>query len=134
MVISGGAMTEEFHDAGKAYASAEHERGVGMSKLMGDDPRGDSRRSGDAVQGFTESAKQHFPPARPCQKEAISRRRIERSQESEALYQLADKRIHRNQPFGFHLAERDMNCPLPRKAGVQAIGRQIDALADAWRM
>jgi hypothetical protein len=24
-------MTEEFHDAGKAYASAEHERGVGMS-------------------------------------------------------------------------------------------------------
>ena len=34
-------MTEEFHDAGKAYARAEHECGVGMSELMRDDPRGD---------------------------------------------------------------------------------------------
>jgi hypothetical protein len=86
-----GAMTEEFHDAGKAYASAEHAFGVGMSKLMRDDPRGDSCRCGDLVEGFTESAKQHFPSARPCQKEAIGRRRIERAQKSEALYQLADK-------------------------------------------
>jgi len=103
-----GAMTEEFHDAGKAYASAEHECGVGVSKLMRDDPRGDSRRGGDFVQRFTESAKQHFPSAGPCQKESIGRRRIERSQESEALHQLVDKRIHRNQAFGFHLGGKSI--------------------------
>jgi hypothetical protein len=27
-------MTEEFHDAGKAYASAEHECGVGVSQSI----------------------------------------------------------------------------------------------------
>jgi hypothetical protein len=116
-------MTEEFHDAGKAHASAEHECGVGMSELMWNDPRGDACRSGDRVEGLTKSANQHFPPARPRQKEAVGRRGIERAQESEALHQLADKRIHRNQPFGFRFAERDMNCPFPRSAGVQAIGR-----------
>jgi hypothetical protein len=28
-----GAMAQEFHDAGKAYASAEHERGVGVPAM-----------------------------------------------------------------------------------------------------
>jgi len=41
---------------------------------MRDDPRGDSCRFGDLVEGFTESAKQHFPSARPCQKAAILQR------------------------------------------------------------
>ena len=45
-----GAMTEEFHDAGKAYARTEHRCGVGVSKLMRDDPHGDSRRGSDFVQ------------------------------------------------------------------------------------
>ena len=44
---------------------------------MRDDPRGDSRRGGDFVQRFAESAKQHFPSARAAQEEAIRRRRIE---------------------------------------------------------
>src|ERR1700730_5033806 len=85
------AVPEELHDAGKAYASTEHECGVRVSELMRDDPRGDSCRFGDLVEGFTESAKQHLPSARPRQKEAVGRRRIERAQKSEALHQLADK-------------------------------------------
>src|SRR5580704_601068 len=68
-------MTEEFHDAGKTYASAEHECGVGVSKLMRDDPGGDSRRGGDFVQRFADSTKQHFPSFGPRQKEAIGWRR-----------------------------------------------------------
>jgi hypothetical protein len=120
-----GAMTEEFHDAGKADARAEHECGVGVSKLMRDDARGDSRCSRDVVQCFTESSKQHFPSARPGQKKAIGRRRVERAPEAEALNELANERIHRNHAFGFHLAERDVNCPFPRNASTQA-NRKID--------
>ena len=47
-------MPEEFHDAGEAYAGAEHESGIGITQLMRDDPSGDSRRSGDFVQRFAD--------------------------------------------------------------------------------
>src|SRR6185369_16744900 len=104
-------------------ARAEHECGVGMSELMRDDPRGDSCGFGDLVEGFTESAKQHLPSAWPSQKKAIGRRRVERAEKAEALHQLANERIHRNHAFGFHLTERDMNCPFPRNASAQAIER-----------
>ena len=96
-------MTEEFHDAGKSYSSAEHECGVGVSKLMWDDPGGDSRRSGDFMQRFADSTKQHFPSFGPCQKEAIGYRGVKRTQSSEALNELADERIHRHQPLVFIL-------------------------------
>ena len=72
---------------------------------------------------IAESAKQHFPSFRPRQKEAIGRRWVERAPEAEALNELANERIHRNHAFGFHLAERDMNCPFPRNASAEAIGR-----------
>ena len=85
------AMPEEFHDAGKAYAGAEHECGIGMSELMRDDPRGDSRRGGDFVQRFADSTKQHLPSVGPRQKEAIGWRGVKRTQSSEALNELADE-------------------------------------------
>jgi hypothetical protein len=77
-------VSEELHDAGKAYASTEQECSVRVSELRRDDPLGDSCRFGDLVEGFSESTKQHFPSAWPRQKEAVVLRRIKGAQRSEA--------------------------------------------------
>jgi hypothetical protein len=97
---------------------------------MWNDPPGDTRSGGDVVQRSAESAQQHFAPTRPGQKEAIGRCRVDRAKEAEALDQLADKRIHRNHAFGFHLAERYMNCPFIWSAGVEECGPTFDCSKD----
>jgi hypothetical protein len=104
-----GAMTEEFQDAGKAYASAEHKCGVDMSKPMRDDPRRDSCRFADLVAAF--------PSARPCQKEAVG-----------TASDRSSAKIGGAAPVGRPMnppEQRDMNCPFPQERQ-HAGNRKID--------
>src|SRR5260370_39601417 len=57
--------------------------------------------------------------------------RFKRTKEAQPLDELAYKRIHRDQAFGFQFAERHMNRPLIRASGTEAVRCEIDALADA---
>ena len=59
------------------------------------------------------------------------RARIERTEEAKTLDEFTDKRVYRDHPFGFQLAERHMNRPLIRAGGVETIEGKIDGFADA---
>jgi hypothetical protein len=47
-----------------------------------------------------------------------------------AFDDLTDKGIHRDPAFGFEFAERNVNRPLIRTDGTEAIGSEVGALAD----
>ena len=47
------------------------------------------------------------------------------------MYEITNEGIDWDRAFGFQLAERDMNGPLIRNSGAQAVIRQVGALADA---
>ena len=57
--------------------------------------------------------------------------RSQRAKEAQRPDELADKRIHRDQPFGFQFSERHMDGPLIRASGTEAVRCEIGALTDA---
>ena len=65
------------------------------------------------------------------QQTPVGGQRIERAKESQALYESRHRSIDGNHAFGLELAERDMNGPLIRSCGAEALPGQIDALSDA---
>jgi hypothetical protein len=55
---------------------------------------------------------------------------FQRTKETQSLDEPADKRIHRDQPFGFQFPERHMYGPLIRASGTEAVRCEVGALTD----
>ena len=78
-----------------------------------------------------ELSNERFFAARPRQKKPIVGQLFQRAKEAQPLDELADKRIHWDQSFGFQLAEGHMNGPLIWACAAEAVRCEIGALADA---
>ena len=116
---------------GKLTPAAKHFRGVGVSELMGDDTGGEAERSGrpDAGNRGVERGELLLLPG-TRQEPSIGRQRIQRAEEAQSMNEIADEGIDGDHAFGLEFAERDMNRPLVRSCGAQAVIGEIDALAD----
>ena len=98
---------------------------------MGDDARGESERVADPMQVIAELNNNGHFTSRTCNEPSIGGQRIEGAEEAQAVNEIADEGIAGDHAFGFELAEGDMNGPLIRACGAQAIEGQICTLADA---
>src|SRR5216684_1145979 len=117
---------------GGVRANARHSPGSGiMPKLMRDYARRETDFMADLMEIITELSNERLLATRSRQEEAIIGESLKRTKEAQPLDELAYKRIHRDQAFGFQFAERHMNRPLIRASGTEAVRCEIDALADA---
>ena len=101
-----------------------------MPHLVRDDLGGKGDGVADHVQVLAQPGEQRWSRARPCQQPSIGRQRIERAEEAQPVNEIADEGIDGNHAFGLELAEGNMDRPLVRPCGSQAVIRQIDAFAD----
>jgi len=62
-----GLMAEQLHDGGKVDAGTQHLGSICVSKLVGDDPGGNSGRGNHITQYGTEAADQRIAAARTGQ-------------------------------------------------------------------
>jgi hypothetical protein len=85
----------------------------------------------DLVEIVAELSNERLFAARSRQEEAIVEKWFQRTKEAQPLDEFGDERIHRDQSFGFQFAERDMDGPLIRTSGSEAVRCKIGALADA---
>ena len=83
------------------------------------------------MQVIAEPSKETYFGSRPCQQPSIGRQRVQRAEEAQAVNEFTNEGIDWDHAFGFELAERDMNGPLIRTGGAQAVIRQVSAFADA---
>ena len=84
-----------------------------------------------AAERGANAANQSLPAAKTRQQEGSGIGGSLGTQRLHAFDNLTDKGIDRNQAFGFELAEGHVNGPLIRPERAQAVGCQIDALADS---
>ncbi len=85
----------------------------------------------DLMEIIAELSNERLFATRARQQEAIVGKLFQRTKEAQPLDEFANEGIHRDQPFGFQFAERDMDGPLVRTSGTEAIRGQIGAFADA---
>jgi hypothetical protein len=62
---------------------------------------------------------------------AVGRQGVERAEEAQAVNELTDKRVYRDHPFRFQLAEGYVNCPTIRSDVAKAIPGKVDTFTDA---
>ena len=124
-------MAEQFHEGRKAHAGTKHLRGIGMPELMRHDPGGKPERITDLVQVIAKLMQDCFLAVPAGQQAPVGGQKIEGAKESEAMDEMADKRIDGNHTFRFQFAEGDVYCPLIGAGGAEAIEGEIDALANA---
>ena len=99
---------------------------------MRDDARRKTEFMTDLMEIIAELANERLLSARPPgQEELIIGELFQRAKEAQRPDELADKRIHRDQPFGFQFFERHMDGPLIRASGTEAVRCEIGALTDA---
>ena len=98
---------------------------------MRDDARRKTEFMTDLMEIIAELANERLLTARPGQEELIIGEPLQRAKEAQRPDELADKRIHRDQPFGFQFSERHMDGPLIRASGTEAVRCEIGALTDA---
>src|ERR1019366_9221263 len=124
-------VAEQFHYSRKAHASTKHFRSVGMSHLVGDYVCRKANRVADHMEIIAEPSKETYFGSRPCQQPSIGRQRVQRTEEAQAVNEFTNEGIDGDHAFCFELAERDMNGPLIRTGGSQAVIRQVTPFADA---
>ncbi len=123
-------VAEQLHQNGEADAGAKHLRGVGMPELVGDDACGESEAVADPMQVIAELNNDGHFASRTCNEPSIGGQRIEGAEEAQTVNEVADEGIAGDHAFGLQLAEGNMDRPLVRAGGSQAVIRQIDAFAD----
>ena len=123
-------VAEQFHHGCKSHACTDHFRTVGMPHLVRNDICGKVNRVADHVQVLTKPGEERFFRSRPGQEPSICRQRIQRTEESQSVYEVTDEGIDGDHAFGLELAEGNMNSPLVRTGRAQAVIRQVDAFAD----
>jgi hypothetical protein len=102
-----------------------------VPKLVRDDAYREADFMTDLMEIIAELSNERFFAARPRQEEAIIGKPFQGAKEAQPLDEFRDERIHRDQSFGFEFAERDMDGPLVRTSGTEAVRCQIGALTDA---
>jgi hypothetical protein len=102
-----------------------------VPELVRDDARRKAEFMADLMEVVAELANERLLGARPGQEELIVGEPFQRAKEAQPLDELADKRIHRNQPFGFKFPERHMYGPQIGTSGTEAVRCEIGALTDA---
>ena len=102
-----------------------------MSELVRDEASGEAERVTYLVQVVAELAHERVLGGWASQQESISGQGVEGAKESQALNEFTNKAIDRDHALCLQFAERDMNSPLIRAGGAEAIIGQIGALADA---
>ena len=65
------------------------------------------------------------------QQVAVGRQGVERAEETQALDELADKRVYRDHPFRLQFAEGHVNGPTIRSDVAKAIPGKVDTFTDA---
>src|SRR6267142_339096 len=102
-----------------------------MTTLVRDDAGGKAERVTDLMQVIAELTNECFFSARTGQEPLIGRQRIQGTKELEASDEFTHKGIHGDHSFCLEFAERDVNRPLIRAGGAQAVERQIGTFTDA---
>ena len=82
-----------------------------VSQLVRDNPPGDPDGGDDVAPVITELAYERVAPIGAEQQKAVGREGIVGTQQAEAINQLANERIHRDQALGFRFAEGHMDSP-----------------------
>jgi hypothetical protein len=96
-----------------------------------DDAGGKAERVTGLMQVIADLTNECFFSARTGQEPFIGRQRIQGTKELEASDEFPHKGIHGDHSFCLELAERDVNRPLIRAGGAQAVERQIGTFTDA---
>jgi hypothetical protein len=102
-----------------------------VSKLVRHDAGRDTGRSTDFVQVVAQLADQGGLAFGASQKMAVGRQGVERTEETETLNELTDKRVYRDHPFCFQFAQGNMNGPMIRSDVAEAIPGKVDTFTDA---
>src|SRR5712691_10188492 len=102
-----------------------------MSTLVRDDAGGKAERVTDLMQVIAELTNECFFAARTGQEPSIGRQGIQGTKELETSDEFTHKGIHGDHTFCFEFAERNVNRPLIRADGAQAVEGQIGTFTDA---
>ena len=92
-----------------------------MPELMRDDARGESERVADLMQVIAELNNDGHFTSGSCQEPSIGQQRVEGAEEAQTLDEIAAEGIDGDHAFGFEFAEGDMNSPLIRASGTEAV-------------
>ena len=92
-----------------------------MPELVRDDACRETGFMTDLMKIIAELSNERLFAARSRQEEAILGKPFQGTKEAQPLDEFADERIDRNQSFGFQFAERDMDGPLVRTSGTEAV-------------
>jgi len=123
-------VTEQLHKSRKANSRSQHLRGKCMSKLMWDDGCRDTGCGSNVDERGAEFNQQDCSIIPARQQPTVWWDRVERTEEAQPVDELTHKRVGRDQTFSVQLSQGNMNSPLLRTHGTQAIEREIDTFAD----
>ena len=98
--------------------------------MMRDDARRKTGFMTDLMEIIAELSNERLLTSWSGQEELIFGEPFQRAKEAQPLDELADKRIHWDQPFGFQFPKRHMDGPLIRASGTQTVRCKIGALTD----
>ena len=124
MVIAGSTWPSNFIRTGKLTPAAKHLGGVGMPELMGDDAGGEAEGVADQMQVIAELNEESHFASGTRQKPSIGRQRIQGAEEAQPVDEIAAEGIDGDHALGLELAEGNMNGPLVRACGAQAVDRR----------
>ena len=102
-----------------------------MPELVRDDACRQTDFMTDLVEIIAELSNESLFAARSVQEESIVGKWFQRTKEAQPLDEFGDERIHRDQSLGFQFSERNMDSPLIRTSGPEAVRCKIGALTDA---
>src|SRR5215472_12715623 len=102
-----------------------------MSKLVRDKALGDPHGGDDFSPELAQPGDELVAATGTGQEKTIGGEGILGTQQTEAIHQATNERIHRNQAIGFQLAKGNMNGPTVWADKAETIEGQIGALTDA---
>ena len=94
-------MAEQLHQNGEADSGAKQFGGIGVSKLVGDDARGEAERVADPMQVIAELNNDGHFTSWTCNEPSIGGLWIEGAEEAQAVNEIADEGISGDHAFGF---------------------------------
>ena len=101
-----------------------------LRRHVGNDGSGNAEGGSQFGQLGAEFAQQRAAIPAASQKQPVGGDGAQKSEEAQAVDQLADGIVDRHETLGVQLAERYVECPLSGRKRAQAVKGEIDTLAD----